>query len=127
MPYYEWRDLDDPESDAQMAFVNSYIREHFGAEPEDWCNGLSEALGEYWKTCGIEDDPEEHAFIFPCSTDILSALEEVGGVIIPEFGSVEFEGFILDPRIEELSRQQALGIIDGDQARREILKMHDTN
>lgn len=65
MALYIWRDELDPEAENQKAFVDAYILDQFGSTPEDWKNGVSDALYAYWLSQGYETDPEEGAFILP--------------------------------------------------------------
>jgi len=49
----------------EHAFVQAYILEHFGAEPDDIMQAQSDALEAYWKSIGFELSQEEETFILP--------------------------------------------------------------
>lgn len=49
----------------QTAFVNQYIRDHFGENPADPEQAMSDALDAYYKSNGLEFGPDEESFILP--------------------------------------------------------------
>ncbi|WP_258959367.1 hypothetical protein [Paenibacillus tyrfis] len=57
------------ENRKQNAFVEAYIQEHFGPDPEDQVLAMSEALKAYHRSQGLEFGPDEETFTLPDRAD----------------------------------------------------------
>ncbi|NBD28384.1 hypothetical protein [Paenibacillus glycinis] len=57
------------ENRKQTAFVQAYIQEHFGADPDDIIQAQSDALEAYWKSLGFEFGQDQESFILPEGLD----------------------------------------------------------
>lgn len=61
--------LAEEENRKQNEFVEAYIQEHFGPDPEDPVLATSEALTAYHRSQGLEFGPDEESFILPDRAD----------------------------------------------------------
>lgn len=53
------------ENRKQTEFVQVYILEHFGADPDDPVQAHSDALEAYWESRGFKFGQDEESFILP--------------------------------------------------------------
>lgn len=64
MSFFRWEDGEEKFT-KQVAFIKSYILEHYGVIQGDDTSVLTEAMHVYWRMEGYEYDPEEGAFLMP--------------------------------------------------------------
>ncbi|MFB6367724.1 hypothetical protein ACFCP7_27555 [Paenibacillus elgii] len=62
-------ELAEEENRKQNAFVEAYIRDHFGPDPENPVQATSEALNAYYRLQGLKFGPDEESFILPDRAD----------------------------------------------------------